>query len=378
MGQTPAICGDLEALLRDAPNAVNSFHTDHWEFMTGLERRAQEVVTRQGIEEAAEFLADVAYLKRPHSIDRRAVRQQLLGYPSDIAAALRALCDVDRLDYEAMEVLARLPWFGRRGGRAFNSAVFRLTKPKSFGIIDWRNVAVLAGAGGFEGLISPALRFKQFSNDEILARRGHLPFTSDVYRDYNNTLRALARRCQRTVAEIDLILWTHSIRRQPFPPLTIPAFTSHFALGAAARESLKRDPWSAAERMVEGYLTRLKEAGQLTRDQLIAELSSLFLFIREECKAFGQRKRGKLRDHVNRIVTVLDEAIDSQNPERLLSLWTRWQNMVDTLSGNWKGINLPGSMVLEGYMVLEHFIAVKDYIESFYDRVTLDPTYPCD
>jgi hypothetical protein len=256
--------------------------------------------------------------------------------------------------------------------------VVRLVKPQSFAIIDWRNVAVLANAAGFEGLVKPPVRFNQFANDEILARRGHLPFTGDVYHHYNDTLRALARSNGRTVAEIDLVLWTYSIQKQPFPRLAIPAFSSEFGLTARDRELLRRDHGSVAERRVQAYLTRLKETGALTRDHLIAELSSLFTFIRTECEAFGQDKRGKLKDRINLIVVVLNEAIDSRSPERLLAIWRRWQDMVDPASPNWLGINLPTDMVLEGYMVLEDFIPVKRYIESFYDSVALEPTYPCD
>lgn len=378
LGQVPVISGDLEALLRDAPRAVDSYHPHHWEFMKDLERRAREVVMRQAVEQAVEFLVDVVYLKQPHGFDRDAVRRQLLGHPSEITAALRALREVDRLKYDAMEVLARVPRFGLRGGRAFNSAVFRLVKPQSFGIIDWRNVAVLAGAPGFEGLVSPPVEFSQFSRDDILALRGHLPFTMDVYRPYNDVLRALAQRYERTAAEIDLVLWTYSIQRQPFGPPGTPAFSSQFALTTDDRELLRRDHGPVAERMVETYLTRLKETGHLTRDHLIAELSSLFGFIRDECEAFGSRKRGKLRDRVQLIVATVGEAIASRSPERLLSLWTRWQDRVDPSSPNWVGINLPTDMVLEGYMVLEDFIPVKRYVESVYDAATLEPKYACD
>jgi hypothetical protein len=35
-------------------------------------------------------------------------------------------------------------------------------------------------------------------------------------------------------------------------------------------------------------------------------------------------------------------------------------------------------MVLEGYLVLEDFIPVKEYIEAYYDASTLNPRYACD
>lgn len=85
VGQAPAISGDLDALLRDAPRAVDSFHPYHWKFMKDLERRAQEVVMRQAVEQAVEFLVDVVYLKRPHRFDRDTVRRQLL-YRKDVMA----------------------------------------------------------------------------------------------------------------------------------------------------------------------------------------------------------------------------------------------------------------------------------------------------
>lgn len=74
---------------------------------------------------------------------------------------------------------------------------------------------------------------------------------------------------------------------------------------------------------------------------------------------------------------VLDEAIGSRNPERLIGQWNRWQGMVDPSSPNWIGINLPTDMILEGYLVLEDFIPVKEYIEAHY-YPSLDARDACD
>lgn len=75
---------------------------------------------------------------------------------------------------------------------------------------------------------------------------------------------------------------------------------------------------------------------------------------------------------------VLDEAISSESPGRLLGQWDRWQGMVDPASPHWIGIKLPTDMVLEGYLVLEDFIPVKEYLEAYYDPSSLDPRYVCD
>jgi hypothetical protein len=129
-----------------------------------------------------------------------------------------------RLDFrEAMDVVAQVPFFGRRGGRSFNSAVLRLVCPESFSIVDWRNVAVLCGSIGFEGLVAPPMVFSEFSREDVLVMRGHLPFTPDVYHAYNDVLRSLAGRYGIRAADIDLALWTYSVQRQPFARFSLPA-----------------------------------------------------------------------------------------------------------------------------------------------------------
>ena len=77
------------------------------------------------------------------------------------------------------------------------------------------------------------------------------------------------------------------------------------------------------------------------------------------------------------IIRSLDDAIGSVNPARLLDHWRRWEGMVNPSSPHWIGISLPTDMILEGYLVLEDFIPVKDYVESYYDA-SFDPRYECD
>jgi hypothetical protein len=163
---------DVVALLADAPRAVESFSPGHWALMQELERQAADVVARCDVGAAASFLSDVVFLKRPHTTDRALVRQAVGSHPAEVLGALDALSRVGALGYAAMDALALVPWFGRGGGRSFNSAVLRLVCPGSFGIVDWRNLAVLCGSPGFDGLVAPTASFSQFSRDEVLLARG--------------------------------------------------------------------------------------------------------------------------------------------------------------------------------------------------------------
>jgi hypothetical protein len=44
--------------------------------------------------------------------------------------------------------------------------------------------------------------------------------------------------------------------------------------------------------------------------------------------------------------------------------------MVDPASPDWQGINLPGSIVLEGYLIFEDFELVKIYFDSLRRRLS--------
>lgn len=368
-----AIRGDIESLLRDAPQSVDSFYPGHWKFMLELERLAGTVLASAEIDDAINFLADVTILKQPHRVNRQDVCRQLRDFPKEINCALDALRHVRELDYRAMEVLSHVPWFGLGGGRAFNSAVLRLVLPESFGIIDWRNLAVIMGAPGFEGLVEPVLRFGDFSAAEVLELKGHLPLTQVVYEKYNDALRSLAKRYSRTVAEIDLALWTYSIRKQPFHFSTASGPSNVFVLREADRELLRSDHNEVARRMVHEYLANLKDRGLISRQRVAEELRAVFAIVRRECVQFGRNKRGRLRDKIQQVVSALDDAIAKKDDSRLLAQWSRWHSMVDPASPNWIGINLPTDMVLEGFLVFEDFLPVKQYFETLYELDTLEP-----
>jgi hypothetical protein len=369
------ITGDLAALMSQTPAAVDSFSPGHWTLMLELERRARDVVGTQDVGLFIDLLCDTAFLKQPYRINREDVCRSLTRYPAELAKSLDALQHVDALDYQAMDCLAGLPWFGRNGGRAFNSAVLRLVCPRSFGIIDWRNLAVMTGAPGFEGLLKPTLVFQEFSARELLEQKGTLTFTKQVYECYNNALRGLAASYERTVAEIDVAVWTYSIQKRPFGFLQHPQVRPHFHISSEDRKALRLDHESVAKRIAQAYLERLKEVGYLRQDILIDELCSLFALIRDECEAFGRQKRGRLREKVKQVVTSLDRAIKTEDRYRLLSHWNRWEKMVDTTSPDWQGISLPADMVLERYLIFEDFEPVRSYLAGLYDPESLKPRH---
>jgi hypothetical protein len=366
--------GDIDALVSQAPAAVESFSPGHWAFMQDLERRVIEVIRNQDAEAFVRFLCDTAFLKQPYSVDRNRVRSSLSRYPAEIAKSLSALRRIDELDYGVMDALAELPWFGRNGGRAFNSAVLRLVRPQSFGIIDWRNLAVMLGAPGFEGLVHPAVTFPEISTGELLEQKGELRFTQVIYVHYNDVLRQLAARYQRPVGDIDLILWMYSIHRRPFPAVKGYKVQYGLHISPADRQRLRSVHRPAVvKQIVEDYLDRLRELGYLRRDLLVEELCSLFSLIRDECETFGRGKPGRVQSTVRRVVLALDQAIKTKDRYRLLFQWDRWKNMIDTTSSAWRGNSLPGAMIEQGYMVFEDFEPIKKYFYNIYNPGSLEP-----
>jgi hypothetical protein len=367
------IVGDLNALISGARTAVDSFSPGHWTLMQELEHRACDVVRNQETVPFIDFLCDTAFLKQPYRVNREGVRRTLVRYPTELTRSLTALQRADVLDYRAMDCLAELPWFGRGGGRAFNSAVFRLVSPRRFGIIDWRNLAVITGAPGFTGLLEPPLHFADFSPSELLDRKGTLPFTKRIYERYNDALRQLADNHQKTAAEMDLAIWVYSIQKCPFGYLPRPQTRKDFRISSGDREALRRNHETVAKRIMSDHLDRLKDFGYLRKDLLVSELCAVFALVRDECEVFGRQKRGSLRQKVRQVVRSLDKAIETEDRYRLLSQWDRWANLVDTTSADWKGISLPATMVLDGYLVFEDFEPVRRYFADLYDPESLEP-----
>ena len=110
------------------------------------------------------------------------------------------------------------------------------------------------------------------------------------------------------------------------------------------------------------YIAGLSEASGLSSITAIDELCSVFAFVRDECNSYAQTVP-RVRQRAKRVIDALDSAIESRSLTRLLSLWGRWNDFVNPASRSWIGIDLPGSMVLGGFMILEDFLEVKPFFE---------------
>lgn len=94
------------------------------------------------------------------------------------------------------------------------------------------------------------------------------------------------------------------------------------------------------------------------------ELCALFALIRNESASYARNKPPRVKEKVARVIKAFDSTIGSRNLGRLLGLWSYWNDLVNPASPNWIGIDLPGSMVLDSFMILEDFLDVKRFIES--------------
>jgi len=80
---------------------------------------------------------------------------------------------------------------------------------------------------------------------------------------------------------------------------------------------------------------------------------------------------------IARILEALDYAISAPKGEYLLSKWRRWEDMVNPSSPNWIGLDLPTNMLLEGYMIFEDFIPIRQYFEKIYIDGSFEPKQHC-
>lgn len=123
---------------------------------------------------------------------------------------------------------------------------------------------------------------------------------------------------------------------------------------------------------VNGYLDALNTNGRISRDRVREELTSIFIFIRTECEKYG-RNKARIAFQIHRIVSALNAAINCDEGGFLLLKWRDWEDMLDPSSEKYIGINLPGSMILEGYVVFEDLIPIREYFEKKYIDGTFAP-----
>jgi hypothetical protein len=70
--------------------------------------------------------------------------------------------------------------------------------------------------------------------------------------------------------------------------------------------------------------------------------------------------------NILRILRALDEGITAKRGEYLLTKWKGWEDMLNPGSESYIGINLPGSMIIENYVVFEDLIPIREYFEKHY------------
>jgi hypothetical protein len=140
--------------------------------------------------------------------------------------------------------------------------------------------------------------------------------------------------------------------------------------GAYFRTKPKNRPQAAVRRvniddLTNKYLRQLTNKGDLVPDQVRQELRGVFKHIRYECEAYGRGKY-QIKMNILRILNALDHGINAKRGEYLLAKWKGWEDMLNPGSRNYIGINLPGSMILEGYLVFEDLIPIREYFENKY------------
>ena len=383
---TPVFQIDPKSILARAPRIVNSFSDGHWALMGELENEAKSILSREisndEIPRIKTFLKKVVYLKRPHNSFPELSRR-LDESEEEILKAFNSIRKVSSLDYNVFDSIAKIPYFGLTGRRSFASAIMRLASPNAFGIIDWRNLAVLGGCKRFDGLTNPPVTFNNISCKEIMDNRGCIFYDDTLYIEYNNLLRKLAEESGLNCSEIDLVIWVYSLEKEmpigALPKTTL--FESIFVTGIEQNRSnmiSKPDSRrSIIDSVISKYLSRMMDDGYQTDDALRAELSAIFNFIAKECEIFSQHKaktRGQ-RSNLKDIYDSLRIMARSNQGEKILVKWHNWEDKLSPGSQSYSHLNLPTNMILTGYLVLEDIVDVRKWIESKYDDGSLEPKH---
>jgi uncharacterized protein YceK len=126
--------------------------------------------------------------------------------------------------------------------------------------------------------------------------------------------------------------------------------------------------------LIKKYIAALDDVGSLTPEQVRQELCAVFQYMRDECELYGRGKR-YIRMNILRILHALDLGIRAKKGEYLLAKWRVWEDMLNPASPYYIGIDLPGSMIIDGYLVFEDFITLRRYFENEYDDGSFNPKH---
>ena len=139
--------------------------------------------------------------------------------------------------------------------------------------------------------------------------------------------------------------------------------------GPFSRPKVKLRPEGANRRAgideLTGQYLRELNGRQLAPDAVRNELRAIFKMVRDECEAYGRGKR-QIQMNILRVVRALEEGINAKRGEYLLAKWKGWEDMLNPAAPNYLGINLPGSMVIENFIVFEDIIPIREHFEQRY------------
>ncbi len=369
-----------EELLAKAPGVVDSYCDGHWSLMCSLENEAKLFSVECSVDTFTRFLGKVAYLKQPREFrSQEEILPALKKHPKPISECVAQIPHIDTLDYVFLNFVGRIPYFGRGNcGRSFASAVGRLLRPDKFAIIDWRNLAVLSGCGEYAGLVDPTHHFRNLSCEEILKRKGSIPYSQELYIEYNDLVRLLASQEKKTPAEIDLILWTYSAEKNPFSrasKLSKPSLVTNSESEASSSlfficvsqpiaKTPRHEVLNTIGVLVGEYLKLLKNNKVQSIPEIGRELVDIFKLVQREFHTYvrGQQRRRIQTLHIDEgLKAVIRSAETAQTEEDLtdiLRIWVAWENKLKN------DIDLPGSMVASGYLVLEHFERIRTHFSK--------------
>lgn len=119
-----------------------------------------------------------------------------------------------------------------------------------------------------------------------------------------------------------------------------------------------------AKRIVATYLDGLAESGQIGQNALTDEVSAIFALVQNESALYAHNKPLRVKERVAKVIRAFDATIASKDLRRFIDLWSYWSDLVNPASPKWIGIDLPGSMVIGGFMILEDFLDLKRFLED--------------
>ena len=164
-----------------------------------------------------DFLIQVGRWKMPRSLESHQ-RNVKMNSDKDIIQVFQSLVQM-QLDDERIATCTKLAGFGRSEGQTrMASAILRFLWPAKYGVIDWRNWAVLSNCG-HAFLDRPLL--KQLSPSPNALRNVFYGVSEFV--DYIGLVRTLCSELGLLrAADVDLALYSHSAGIWPFPRVDVP------------------------------------------------------------------------------------------------------------------------------------------------------------